>query len=134
MMPLAAKQNAVHLDREISSPSQVNDVHLGALVRTALDVTGTSYKEAAIAVGVSPPYFTAMLNDEKPWRLKQLKALPDAVERVFSRLYAESMGLTVIEPSDEQRVVGNLVSALGEALRTFGLPARAGAPLKAGLK
>ena len=134
-MALAAKVNDVHLSPEMSSPAEMNDVHLGDLIRAGIEEARVSYKEVAIALGVAPSYLTAMLDGEKPWRLSQLRALPDAIERALVTRYAAVLGLQVIEPSTEARVMGDLLGAIGAVLRTYnGLPAKAGPMLKAEMK
>lgn len=138
-MPQAAQVNVVYQGRTISSPRPDNDVYLagiGLLMRRAIEASGRSYKEIAIAVNVPPSYLTRMLDDEKPWRLAQLESIPDDVKKAFARLHAESLGLTVQEPDEEAKAIAQLIVACGQVVATFQrrmLPEKAKA-LKAEMK
>lgn len=98
------------------------------LLRAAIDETG--WKDGAVAecIGLSgesgAAYFSKMLSGEKPIGAKHLRALPDDIEAVFARLYAESFGLIVVAPTHGDDAVKALVSGLFGVLAPS-LPVRA---------
>ena len=75
-------------------------------------------------------YVGKMLSGEKPITLRDVVALPDDLEGAFVRRWNAKFG-----PS-EQVVLGNVIVALGEALRVCqfrSFPSKAGPPAKSGL-
>ena len=112
-----------------------------SLVRTLLRaaITESGWKDGAVAesmglTGASgAAYFSKMLSGEKPISAKHLRALPDDVEAIFARLYAESFGLIVVAPARGDEAVKQLVAGLFGVLAPQ-LPARAGRFAKAGLR
>lgn len=115
--------------------AQDNGVHLGQLLREAIEETATPYKVVAIALDVKPAYLTRMLDGEKPWPLHRMRALPDQVEAAFVRRYATALGLEIVTRDERAQVLGELLEALGRTIAAFHpeLPTRAGRPLKAAL-
>lgn len=104
---------------------QGNDVALvRELLREAIDETHSKHDAVACAMGVGSPYLSQMLAGEKPIGSKHLRALPDDVEAVFARLYAESFGLIVVVPAEGEKALTAFVSGLAGLLGAK-LPARA---------
>jgi len=107
------------------------------LLRVSIDLT--DWKDAAVAEHIGlrgesgAAYFSKMLAGEKPISAKHLRALPDDIEQIFARLYAESFGLIVVAPAYGDDAVRQLVSGIFGVLAPR-LPERAGGPLKASLR
>lgn len=95
------------------------------LLRESIDASGVKHESVAAALRVDGPYLSKMLTGEKPIGAKHLRALPDDVEVIFARLYAESFGLIVVQPSHGDAAVRNLVSGLFGVLGAAALPQRA---------
>lgn len=94
------------------------------LVRRCLReaITESGWKHEAVAAEmtrngakVDPPYLSKMLNggpDGKSISALHLRALPDDIEAIYARKYAESFGLIVVAPVSGDQAVRNLVSGL----------------------
>lgn len=119
----------------LTEAAQVNNVSLLArLLRKAIDLSGWKHAAIASALDVSPSYLAQMLTDEKAIGAKHLEALPDDVEAVFARLYAEAHGLIVVEKLDEDTARRHLAVGLFSLLAKRDLPDRAGVTAKAELR
>jgi len=73
---------------------------------------------------VDPPYLSKLKSGEKPITGRILDALPDEVEAIFSRHYAESFGQIVITPVPEQDAQRHLAIGLVSLLSTAKLSIR----------
>lgn len=83
------------------------------LLRQAIDESG--WKHEALAAEMQLPnaaYLSRMLSGDKPISAAHLRALPDDIEQVFARKYAEAMGLVVVAPVHGGDAVRALVSGL----------------------
>jgi hypothetical protein len=79
---------------------------------------------------VDRSYVWRLFAGEKPWSVERHLALPDDLEADFEKRRAQSFGLIVVEPVDEQTAREHLVSGLMGLLAPRGLPSRAGKPAK----
>lgn len=106
------------------------------LLRESIDESGWKNGAVAEAIGLKgesgAAYFSKMLGGEKPIGAKHLRSLPDDIEAIFARKYAESFGLIVVVPAVGSDAIRQLIAGLVGVLQTQ-LPARASAPLKAAL-
>jgi hypothetical protein len=105
------------------------------LLRAAIDESSWRGKSEALALFMGLPdrhYLYKMLSGDKPIGLKHLNALPDDVEAIFARRYAEQFGLIVVAPLTGLEAERAFVAGLMGVLRGR-LPEKAGAPLKAEL-
>lgn len=94
-----------------------NDVALVRdILRAAIDESGWKHEAVACALGVCPAFLSRMLSGEKPIAAKHLRALPDDIEAVFARRYAESFGLLVVVPADADQALTSFVSGLAGLL------------------
>lgn len=117
------------------SDEQGNDL---SLIRDCLRlaIEESRWKHDALATAMALPnaaYLSNMLSGEKPIGAKHLRALPDDVEAIFARRYAESFGLIVVAPLRGDEAVHSLVRGLIGVLSqapAISLPNKAGAPLK----
>lgn len=106
------------------------------LLRVSIDLT--EWKDAAVAEAIGlkgesgAAYFSKMLSGEKPISAKHLRALPDDIEQIFARLYAESFGLIVVAPVFGNDAVKQLVAGIFGVLATR-LPERSTGQLKASM-
>lgn len=82
------------------------------LLREAIDESGWKHDAIACALEVDAPYLSKMLAGDKPITLRHLDALPDDVEAIYSRKYAETLGLIVVAPATGDDAIRNLVSGL----------------------
>lgn len=83
------------------------------LLRDAIEESG--WKHEAIAAQLDLPnaaYLSRMLSGEKPIGTSHLLALPDDVEAIFARRYAETFGLIVVAPVSADVAMRQLVSGL----------------------
>lgn len=120
-----------------------NDVALvRRWLREAIDESGWKHEAVAKAMreksglAITGPYLSKLLavsGERKTVTAAHICALPDVIEAIYARKYAEHFGLLVVAPVDEVTARRHLVSGL-----LFGLgprlPARAGRPLKAALE
>lgn len=127
-------------DKSLAHAPTVEDIKVDLvrkLLRIAIDLT--EWKDAAVAEAIGlkgdsgAAYFSKMLSGEKPISAKHLRALPDDIEQIFARLYAESFGLIVVAPVRGEDAVKQLVAGLFGVLATR-LPDQAGPPIKATLR
>lgn len=103
------------------------------MLRQAISDSNWTLDALAVETHTDKGYLWRMLNGEKPLGAKFLVALPDEVESIFARLYAESFGLIVVAPTRGEDAVKQLVAGLVGVLAPR-LPVRAGAPIKAGAR
>lgn len=87
------------------------------LLREAIDESGWKHDAVAHALDVDAPYLSKMLAGEKPITLRHLDALPDDIEAIYSRKYAETFGQIVVAPAEGDTAIRNLVSGLIGVLR-----------------
>ena len=84
------------------------------LLRAAIEESG--WKHEALAAAMELPnaaYLSRMLSGEKPIGSTHLLALPDDIETIFARLYAESFGLLVVpQVSDHEDAARKLAAGL----------------------
>lgn len=98
------------------------------LLRKAIDES--TWKDGAVAEAIGlkgesgASYFSKMLSGEKPIGSAHLRALPDDIEAIFARLYAEHFGLIVVAPVYGDDAIRNLVSGIFGVLSSR-LPAKA---------
>lgn len=112
---------------------------LRSLMRQAIDESGWKYDAVAAAISaatgrsIDGPYLSKMLAGEKPLSAEVLEGLPDDIEAILARLYAESFGQFVVSPASDDSAVQHFVAGLLGILRSQ-LPARATAMAKARLR
>lgn len=82
------------------------------MLREAIDESGWKHDAVALALGVDAPYLSKMLAGEKLITLRHLDALPDDIEAIYARKYAELFGAIVVAPVSGEAAVRNLVSGL----------------------
>lgn len=83
------------------------------LIRRAIDDSGWKHTAIAAVLGVTPQYLSRQLDGEKPWTLRHQDALPDEVEAIYARLYAEHLGLIAVAvPTSAEQARRDLVSGL----------------------
>lgn len=117
-----------------SDESQGNDVDLvREILRAAIDESGWKHDAVACALGIHPAYLSRLLSGEKPIAARHLRALPDDIEAIFARRYAESFGLMVVVPASSEKALVTFVSGLAGLLGAK-LPVRASAMAKADLR
>lgn len=132
-----AQQVAVRQEKPASFADDAEGRDLSLIrecLRRAIDESRWKKDALASAIGVTNgAYLSQMLSGEKPINVKHLRALPDDVEGLFAKFYAESFGHIVTAPVYGREAVERLVSGLLGVLSPQ-LPAKFGAPLKARLK
>lgn len=105
------------------------------LFNQAIDESSWSNKQEALAtaMGLDRSYLSRIRSKDKPLQQRHIVALPDDVEAIFAKLYAESFGLVVVVPARGHDAVKQLVAGLlGVLPQVF--PEKAGPPLKASLR
>ncbi len=103
-------------------------VDLLALINRALSKTPWTQEALAAHMGHGQAYvsyISRVLSGEKPLSAAFVLALPEDVQTTVAKLYAESFGLIVVEPSSGDDAVRQLVSGLCGLLVTKTLPTRA---------
>jgi hypothetical protein len=94
-------------------------------LREAIEESGEKKEAVAAAMGLpDAAYLSKLFSGEKPLTARHLVSLPEAVERIFARRYAETQGLIVVEPLSGIDAVHSLVSGLVGVLAPH-LPVRA---------
>lgn len=69
--------------RESNAPQAVQEVSLVGMLADAVASTGCSEKEAAIAQGYGPAYWSRIKAGEKAAHLDRVSRLPESVQRAF---------------------------------------------------
>lgn len=87
-------------------------VSLRRLVREAIEESGWKHEAVAAHLGTDGPHLSNMLSGLKPLTLKRITELPDDINAIFARKYAESFGQIVVQPVYGEQAVKNLVSGL----------------------
>ena len=83
------------------------------LLRDAIEESGWKHEALAAYMGLpNGAYLSQMLSGDKPIGTKHLLALPDDVEALFARMYAETFGLIVVSPVSADVAMRQLVSGL----------------------
>lgn len=132
---VAREDNSVDLARS----GQDNSVDpIARLVRAAIDESGWKHDAVAEAMGLKgesgKSYLSKMLAGEKPISARHLVSLPDDIEAIFARKYAETFNLVVVTPVFGEAAVRSLMSGLlGVLAPAPALPDRAAAMAKADL-
>lgn len=88
------------------------------LIRQAIDDLSWKHDAIARALDVEPDYLSKMLAGTKPFTMRHVDLLPDDVEKRFSRLYAESFGLPIVEPLPPHQAIGQALISIGHAMTT----------------
>src|SRR5262245_16305083 len=109
---------------------------LRAWIRAAIENTGWNQDALSAHMQKDKGYISRVLNGEKPLSAEFLRALPDDVEALMARFWAESFGQIVVAPAaSRDAAVRNFISGLFGMLETpQALPVKAGPPIKATLK
>jgi len=121
---------------------QGKTLSLRRMLRESIEESGWKFDAVAAAMSaasgreITGPYLSRMLNGEKSINALHLLSLPDDVEAIFARKYAESFGQIVVTPAaTHEAAVRSFVSGLfGMLGAPQVLPVKAGAPLKAKLR
>lgn len=93
-------------------------------LRAAIDESGWKHEAIAAAMSdasgltIDAPYLSKLLSGEKPIAAKHIEALPDEVEQLYSKHYAESFGHVVVPRLSEEEARRHL------AIGLFGMLAR----------
>lgn len=87
-------------------------VTIRRLVNEAITESGWKHEAVAAALGTDGPHLSNMLSGNKPLTLLRVTQLPDDIEAIFARKYAEAFGLIVVQPCSGDQAVKNLVSGL----------------------
>lgn len=104
-------------------------------LRRAIDQSQWKHDALAVEIGVSnAAYLSNMLSGEKPIQVRHLRALPDDVEALFAKFYAESFGLVVTVPITGRAAIEALVSGLIGVLTAPQLPDKFKKHLKTSLQ
>lgn len=89
-----------------------NLVLLRHALRSAIEESGEKKEAVAAAMGLGPEYLSKLFSGEKSITARHLVGLPDRVERIFARRYAELKGLIVVEPVAGADAIHQLVNGL----------------------
>lgn len=116
--------NSVSLERSIACPedSASGQFALTSLVFEALAIHRVPLKEAALALGYDPGYFSRIKCGEKPLPLDRVWLLTDDVRATFFALGAARTGQRVVRGDARRRVLGKLLTAMGEAIEELDEP------------
>lgn len=131
---VAPKGNPV----DLTEGRQDKRLVLRAFVRDAIDESGWKHEAVAATISeatgrsIDGPYLSKMLAGEKPLTDEVLEGLPDDIEAIVARLYAESFGQIVVTPASDDSAVQHFVGGLLALLRPQ-LPARASSMARAAL-
>lgn len=97
--------------------SQAEESSLTSLLAESVVAVGCTEKEAAIAQGYEPAYWSRVKAGEKQAHLERLARLPETVQREFVKRYARQLRMEVREPDAKARAVAELIEVAARALR-----------------
>jgi hypothetical protein len=112
-LPIAPSTSQGNSTAPAAEPKDNELVLMRHTLRDAIEESG--WKKEAIAAAMDLPdaaYLSKLFSGEKPLMARHLVGLPDDVERIFARRYAEAQGLIAIEPACGGDAVRQLVSGL----------------------
>lgn len=104
-------------------------------INRAIRESGWNQTALASAMDKDEAYVSRVLSGEKPLSAAFIRELPDEIERIVARFYAESLGLVVVAPLSGPAAIEGFVGGLIGLLTASspGLPAKAGPALKVNL-
>jgi hypothetical protein len=94
------------------APARSTDVDLVTLIRQAIHDAGWNQEALASHMGHDKAYISRVLSGEKPLNARFVSALPDDVEKLVVRRYAEHFGFVVVAPLEGEAAVAALVGGL----------------------
>lgn len=98
------------------------------LVREAIERSGWKFDAVASALGLKAGYdLSKLLSGEKKFTAEHWERLPDDIEKILAKLYAEACGHAVVNPLPAQEAVGQLLMSIGHAMTTGAIAALPGA-------
>jgi hypothetical protein len=103
--------------RETDAPRQGNVLSLTALLAESVAAARCSEKEAAIAQGYEPTYWSRIKSGEKAAQLDRVGRLPEPVQREFVRRYASALQMVVRDGDNRARALAELVEVAARAMR-----------------
>lgn len=112
--PVQVQPSSQH--RESTSTAQVQELSLVGLLADAVASTGCSEKEAAIAQGYEPAYWSRIKAGEKAAHLDRVSRLPERVQRAFVTRWASQLRLRVTDGDDQKHAAANLLKAAADFL------------------
>jgi hypothetical protein len=81
--------------------------------RAAIELSREKKEVVAIALRLpDASYLSKLFNGEKTLTSRHIVGLPEHVERIFAKLYAQAKGLMVVEPVHGEDAVRSLVAGL----------------------
>lgn len=116
------KVQSVSRARETAEPesgkelSRGEESRLTLLLADAVEAAQCSEKEAALAQGYEPTYWSRIKSGEKAAHLDRLSRLPEKVQREFVKRYAQELKMTVSDEDSRKRAVAELVKAAAHVL------------------
>jgi hypothetical protein len=136
---MSAHRNSVAVARQANLVHRVDPVQVKAvnqklvILRRALDESGIKHAAIAAALKVSPQYLSMLLSGEKTWTVKHQDDLPEEIEAIYSRLYAEAYGHVVLTPATTRDDALKSIASGFLGLLSPRLPQRADRMVKASL-
>ena len=111
-----APVQSVSQRREITTPAEVKEVSLTALLADAVECTGCAEKEAARSQGYEPTYWSRIKAGEKAAHLDRVARLPERVQREFVGRWARQLRMRVTTDDSQKQAAINLVKAAADFL------------------
>lgn len=96
-----------------------------AWITRAVIESGWNQEALAAHLQKDKAYISRVLSGEKPLSAAFIRALPDDIERIVARYYAESLGLVVVAPLSGPAAIEGFVGGLIGLLTASPLPAKA---------
>lgn len=122
------------IDRADAPRSSLVDLaDMRAWITRAVIESGWNQEALAAHLQKDKAYVSRVLSGEKPLSAAFIRALPDDIERIVARYYAESLGLVVVAPLSGPAAIEGFVGGLIGLLTASPLPAKASGQLKVNL-
>ena len=102
--------------RETGGPVEGSPLSLTLMLAASVAAVGCAEKEAALAQGYEPTYWSRIKAGEKHAYLDRVSRLPESVQRSFVTRWALMLRLRVSEGDSQKHAAANLLKAAADFL------------------
>lgn len=122
----ARPDQPITVDLTDASRSSVVDLaEMRAWINRAIAESGWNQEALASHLQKDKAYVSRVLSGEKPLSASFIRELPDDIERIVARYYAQSLGLVVVAPLSGPAAIEGFVGGLIGLLTASPLPVKA---------
>lgn len=105
--------------QSLSRPREGAGNLLTSLLSEAVAVTGCSEKEAALAQGYDPAYWSRIKAGEKQAHLERIGRLPEPVQREFVKRWGKQLHMDIRDSDAKTQALAELAECAVRALRVI---------------